>query len=337
MKYLPILLLLLFVPILPDIFGSPNSFILRASIPSESFLILAIVLFTTMRITYHYKIKHPFQLVFLLLFVGTGMLSIILTGIDNLTHVNFVFNLLKINYDKLLYISLASGFIWLGSFPGEFFRQYYKLLLFLISIFLFFVGLLIWTWPFEKLATLTKEDSITEYLQFFVLLLGSFFSFRVAKNLWANTILIALLYMFMGLILFAVAGDEISWGQRLFSLQTPSTLREINRQQEITFHNINSYEVFVTYGYIFISLYGSVISLLARSVASFKHKDYILPKAHLFFYFFIPLCIQSSFILPIQTNFHEFAELSELILYLGVTLFIVELSLFSKSTKHKKT
>lgn len=33
-------------------------------------------------------------------------------------------------------------------------------------------------------------------------------------------------------------GEEISWGQRIFGLETPDYLREINAQDEITLHNI---------------------------------------------------------------------------------------------------
>jgi hypothetical protein len=35
-----------------------------------------------------------------------------------------------------------------------------------------------------------------------------------------------------------IAAEEISWGQRLFGLETPEVLEEINRQSEINLHNI---------------------------------------------------------------------------------------------------
>lgn len=38
---------------------------------------------------------------------------------------------------------------------------------------------------------------------------------------------------------FFAAGEEISWGQRIFNIETPETLSEINVQDEITIHNIN--------------------------------------------------------------------------------------------------
>ena len=42
----------------------------------------------------------------------------------------------------------------------------------------------------------------------------------------------------MALLFFVAAGEEISWGQRIFNIQTPEELKEVNVQQEITFHNL---------------------------------------------------------------------------------------------------
>ena len=43
-----------------------------------------------------------------------------------------------------------------------------------------------------------------------------------------------------GALLFAfVAGEEISWGQRLFGFETPDALRAINTQNEFNIHNIH--------------------------------------------------------------------------------------------------
>lgn len=45
----------------------------------------------------------------------------------------------------------------------------------------------------------------------------------------------------LGIILIFVAGEEISWGQRIFKWSTPEVLREINYQGEITLHNIDAF------------------------------------------------------------------------------------------------
>lgn len=42
----------------------------------------------------------------------------------------------------------------------------------------------------------------------------------------------------MAFLFFFAAGEEISWGQRIFNIQTPEQVREVNVQQEITIHNL---------------------------------------------------------------------------------------------------
>lgn len=48
------------------------------------------------------------------------------------------------------------------------------------------------------------------------------------------------LFAYVGLaaLFLFVAGEEISWGQRIFDFETPDELREINTQDEFNFHNL---------------------------------------------------------------------------------------------------
>jgi hypothetical protein len=42
----------------------------------------------------------------------------------------------------------------------------------------------------------------------------------------------------LGGLLFVAAGEEISWGQRLLGIETPSVLVDGNRQDELNLHNV---------------------------------------------------------------------------------------------------
>ena len=83
------------------------------------------------------------------------------------------------------------------------------------------------------------EDGIVEYGTALFLLgigiynLSKFIRYRKLHGLlWAiGTLGFALLFIFG-------AGEEISWGQRLLGFETPDSLRAINRQEELTLHNI---------------------------------------------------------------------------------------------------
>jgi len=52
---------------------------------------------------------------------------------------------------------------------------------------------------------------------------------RRSSKLWA--------WPFLCLFIF-VAGDELSWGQRIFSVNTPEEFAHLNRQQEMNLHNL---------------------------------------------------------------------------------------------------
>ena len=43
----------------------------------------------------------------------------------------------------------------------------------------------------------------------------------------------------LALMCFFVAGEEISWGQRLFNISTPSMIENVNVQSELNIHNID--------------------------------------------------------------------------------------------------
>lgn len=45
-------------------------------------------------------------------------------------------------------------------------------------------------------------------------------------------------YLGLAALFIFVAGEEISWGQRIFGFATPDELREINTQDEFNFHNL---------------------------------------------------------------------------------------------------
>jgi hypothetical protein len=86
---------------------------------------------------------------------------------------------------------------------------------------------------------LLKDDGPVEWAQFVCFVIACIAAFgiaiqrRRAGHRWQAT-----LFGVIGLGLFFVSGEEIAWGQRIFNLETPDQLDEINKQNEITLHNI---------------------------------------------------------------------------------------------------
>lgn len=85
------------------------------------------------------------------------------------------------------------------------------------------------------------------------------------------------------LILFCIVcgGEEISWGQRLFDLQTPEMLKVVNVQDELTLHNIGSISVFSNVFFLLTLLFFLVVPYLMRRYEPLRftiwHLDLPLP------------------------------------------------------------
>lgn len=84
---------------------------------------------------------------------------------------------------------------------------------------------------------LLAEGHPIEWLTFFLLLFGGLASLRLAFR--AQEWWVTAFFLVFGLLLVFTAGEEIAWGQQIFGFETPPFLKRINRQGEVTLHNID--------------------------------------------------------------------------------------------------
>lgn len=83
------------------------------------------------------------------------------------------------------------------------------------------------------------EDRLVEYGTAICLLLASLILLRNGFSLRGAAPKLAVgLTFFYAFMFFFGAGEEISWGQRIFGWETSEAMKEINRQDETTIHNI---------------------------------------------------------------------------------------------------
>ena len=96
--------------------------------------------------------------------------------------------------------------------------------------------------PFRPaFGVLANEDGIAEWGQWFFLVGLVVIYARLAIALWQQKQRpIALLYLLAMVAVIFTAGEEISWGQRIFGWMTPGALDDINNQGETNIHNIGS-------------------------------------------------------------------------------------------------
>ena len=85
---------------------------------------------------------------------------------------------------------------------------------------------------------LTYEDQLVENLTAVWYLLASVLLFVVARNEQRG--IARGIYIMVGIALVFIAGEEISWGQRIIGFATPDYLLDTNVQEEFNFHNISN-------------------------------------------------------------------------------------------------
>lgn len=115
----------------------------------------------------------------------------------------------------------------------------------------------------------TGEDALLEWLQFAAYAAGCAFALLIGRTLLrVRRHGAAVLYFLFALGCFFVGGEEIAWGQRLFGLETPEGLEAINRQREITAHNISTAQTVFNLLMLTVGFYGSVGAWVIRRRSS---------------------------------------------------------------------
>jgi hypothetical protein len=98
------------------------------------------------------------------------------------------------------------------------------------------------------IAATVPEDHFFELIGASSLLITSLlflYGFRVARKSLEKTwisLVKQLVYLGLALLFFFGAGEEISWGQRIFGLKTPEPLAQVNKQDELNLHNLSVFE-----------------------------------------------------------------------------------------------
>ena len=168
-------------------------------------------------------------------------------------------------------------------------------------------------WTFHAL---TREDSWVENLTAVWFLLAGLLLFGTAlveRNFFRRCV-----YILGGLAMVFAAGEEISWGQRIFGFATPDFLMHLNEQKEFNVHNISHRT--------FDRLYrnGTLLLCMVTSAAFFCRKDRLfgipLPSILLMLGFLILLSFGSGAGFKEFLGFIVFKEKMLLLLFLIFTL-----------------
>ena len=191
-----------------------------------------------------------------------------------------------------------------------------------LCLHVFFFSSLIAT-DLDTFRALTREDYWVENLTAVWFLLAGFLLFGTA---WREPSLFRRgVYILGGMAMVFAAGEEISWGQRIFGFATPEFLLPLNEQKEFNVHNLSAR------GFSYIYRKGAFLLCLATSAAFFFRKDRLLgipfPSILLTLGFLVILSHHSGSGLRNLLHFTVFKESGLLLLLLSFALFSRQIKL----------
>ena len=123
-------------------------------------------------------------------------------------------------------------------------------------------GVIAWTVLFffrEDVARrLVSDDGFVQWMQFLLWGVAALFSYFVIQGYrrYYDSALVRNGFLLLLLLSIFVAGEEISWGQRLLGIETPVFLEEVNVQGELTVHNLRYVHRIRHWGLILIATVG---------------------------------------------------------------------------------
>jgi hypothetical protein len=174
---------------------------------------------------------------------------------------------------------------------------------------------------------LTAEDRLLEWLQFAGFVAATVFA-SLAARLFARRglKLVPSILLLLGLACVFIAGEEISWGQRIFGFATPEELEEVNKQGETTVHNIGPILTLFNFGMLCLGFYGSAVAGYLRfrfPGAQFRRRsDLLVPPLFLTSAFFVLFLykVARMTVLPKNYTTNEIGEWAEFSLAFALSM-----------------
>jgi hypothetical protein len=113
---------------------------------------------------------------------------------------------------------------------------------------------------------LVREDGLLEWLQvaaWLVALVAAAILGRRTRGLERAA------WVAFALACAAAVGEELAWGQRLFDFGTPEALRDADKQEEATLHNVRVFESPTRIAVVLVATIGAIAPWVTRRVPRF--------------------------------------------------------------------
>lgn len=307
-------------------------------------IVIALLVAGLFRLFRLYRLPDKVVLALVILASATNLTYFVMLFGNRVLYPTFSLHLFHIHPHGL--VGLASFLFILScmSLTKDFLRRHSRLLLFLLPFWMFFFVFLLSRVSYRTFWYLEREDSLTEWLTFFCYILCTIFSLQIArlssksKELSKGArVFVGSAFLMAAVIFIAIAGEEISWGQRLFGFETPESIKASNTQYEFNLHNQKSIFRYVYMGYGAVAVYSAVTWLLVRLIKKIIPKSW-QPMTR----FFAPPWMLIGFFLPMIPYVYvrkvygdywldHWGEFVELLLAMGIAIFLLRNKNFLKS------
>lgn len=178
-------------------------------------------------------------------------------GLESWNYTNFVFATFGVNFFILINLALLSFFFKIFTASREYLQQRWQVLLFFGFLLMSFYISSYYPALFSEMSLSVgglTDDNFMEWLQVFVLAVGSVISIILALKMKKN-ILLKIAYVLSAILFFFLIGEEISWGERLLPFEVQ---KSGNYQGEFNLHNQEGLNEIAAGLYIVAFLYGVV-------------------------------------------------------------------------------
>lgn len=271
------------------------------------------------------------------LYLGVGLYAL-----DQILHSNFVFSTFGVYPFTIIKIGVYLSLFAFIALNFKYIKQIRNLFLILLPIWAFALMFALKLHSETIFYEINKEDSLVEYatmVGYLVITLFGYKSLRILLKSKSLNKYIKWLYCGIYVIViigsFLVAGEEISWGERIIGFQAPQSVTEKNTQSEFNIHNNFAIFGYVYYAYSLVALYGIVAFLVHKVFKHFFPNKFITRLLYFFapppylITFFIPMFIYSILyiyltlaeLFEIHYIFNRWEEFTELILASGLAAF----------------
>lgn len=307
-----------------DSYGSPQTVQKFLSVSASQLLIPAILMQLLFRRLLNARYIPLAKYGVMGLALGLSAIIIGLSFYGANKHPNAVYTLTHLNLSQLTNILVLAGLSLLIDQTLSWWRKHWAVVLIIAPLVIFLLFYCVSLWPLNFFKEIVKEDHLVENLQFWVLFLGFVSQIPVLIQHFRTKKYHRLVFSSIMMFGFAlVAGDEISWGQRLLGFETGESLQEINRQGETTFHNLYLFEWLVIYAYTSLSFMGVLLGFSVWLYSRLRSWQLLSPLALLIGFFIFPLIFFAQQLRVMWGVWHSWSEVAELSLYSGLVLWIV--------------